>query len=106
MAVELVSDGGGDGTRMATPGKDLISRKSKYKVVYKKKQKNKNVCPPGPLELRHLRGVLSPRCALRGAIPSLPLELRSLCKGAWHRYASGGAVPLLPHEMRRCEIKM
>ena len=35
MAVELVSDGGGEGSRMATPGKDLISRKSKYKVVYK-----------------------------------------------------------------------
>ena len=38
MAVELVSDGGGDGTRMATPGKDIIIRKSKYKVVYKQKK--------------------------------------------------------------------
>ena len=46
MAVELVSDGGGAGSRMATPDKDLISRKSKYKVVYsaqtKTKQKKKS----------------------------------------------------------------
>ncbi len=38
MAVELVSDGGGDGSRMATPSKDLVSRKSKYKVVSKQKK--------------------------------------------------------------------
>ena len=64
------------------------------------------VCPPGPLELRHLRGVRVTQVrSQRGRFP-LPLELRSLCKGAWHRYASGEAVPLLPHEMRRCEMNM
>ena len=30
LAVELVSDGGGDGPRMATPSKDLIGGESNY----------------------------------------------------------------------------
>ncbi len=39
MAAELVSDGGGIGSRMADPGKDLFSRKSNQKFVNKPKKK-------------------------------------------------------------------
>ena len=65
------------------------------------------MCPPGPLELRHLRGVrVTQMRSQRGRFP----PCRSSCgvcarvrDTAVHR---GGAVPPLPHEMRRCELRM